>query len=384
MIYFDNAATTFPKPLSVVSEVKRCMEEYCGNPGRSGHVLSVKAAEKIYDCRELLSSFLGSSNPTNVCFTPNTTYALNIAIYAFAKRKTHVLISNFEHNSVYRTVCSLASKGIDYDIFKVNPFNDEDTLCDIRKKIKSNTSMIVCTHVSNICGVTLPIEKIGKLAHSLNIKFIVDSAQGVGTHNINIEKCNIDALCCAGHKGLYGPQGTGFVIFADKYASPELLERTNTYIYGGNGYNSSEKVMPCLLPERYEGGTLNTPAIAGLAEGIKFVRSTGVQTILEHTSEIYNRCADMLYSLPNIKLYYDSIKSSSTLLFNIENTPPEIVADLLNNEQICVRSGLHCSPLAHKALKIENGAVRASFSYFNTVNELEHFYKAIKQIIFTY
>lgn len=380
MIYFDNAATTFPKPPSVVSEVVKCMNEYCGNPGRSGHGLSIKAAEKIYECRELISKLFGVENPTNVVFTPNTTYALNIAINAFAKKKGHIIISDIEHNSVYRVVHNLSRQGIDYDIFSVDANDDTKTLRSFRSKIKYNTNLVVCSHVSNICGITNPIKEIGKICKQYGIKFIVDGAQSVGTHVLNMNECSIDALCAPGHKGLYGPQGTGFVVFSDKYSDEKLSSKLNPYIFGGNGFNSADRNMPDILPERYEGGTLNTVGIAGLSEGIKFVRTIGENAIFEHTSMLYNRAKDMLSSVNNIKIYCGDIKKSSCLLFNVENIPCDTVADILNEKGICVRSGLHCTPLAHKKLDTKNGAVRISFSCFNTISEIDELFSALSAI----
>ncbi len=382
MVYFDNAATTFPKPISVVNEMVKCMTTYCGNPGRSGHFLSLESAKKIYDCREKIAQFFGSSFPTNVVFTANTTYALNIAIHAFAKKRSHVIISDLEHNSVYRPVCALEKMGVDHDVFTVFPNDDESTLRSLKSKIRSNTSMVICTHVSNICGITLPIDKIGTLCKSYGIKFIVDAAQSAGTHKIDINKSNIDVLCCPGHKGLYGPQGTGFLLFNDKYSSEKIIAKTNNFIYGGNGVNSAEKNMPLFLPEKFEGGTLNTPGIAGLLEGINFVNNTTQEQIFEHCSSLYNRALDMLTTLPTTIVYCDQIKNSSCLIFNIKGYTSDEVSDYLNQNGICTRSGLHCSPLAHRKLKTKNGAVRVSFSYFNNPYELDSFYKAVKEIVF--
>ena len=382
LVYFDNAATTFPKPPTVVSEMINCMTQYCGNPGRSGHILSLRAAEKIYDCRELISSMFGTFLPTNVIFTPNTTYALNIAINAFSKRKSHILISDVEHNSVYRTVSGLSKIGIDYDIFTVDPHDTEKTLLSLKSKIRSNTSIVVCAHVSNVCGITLPIMEIGKICNKYGIKFIVDGAQSVGTHKINIKECNIDALCAPGHKGLYGPQGTGFVVFSDKYSDEKCISKLNTFIYGGNGVNSAEKIMPPILPERYEGGTLNTVGIAGLCEGIKFVKSQTEDELFKHSCSIYNRAVEMVSFLPDTTVYCGDIIKSSCLLFNVNGLTSDYVADMLNNDGICVRSGLHCAPLAHKKLKTTDGAVRASFSCFNNLSELELFYKSLKNIVY--
>lgn len=382
MIYFDNAATTFPKPPSVLKEVLNCMESYCGNPGRSGHRLAMKAAEKIYECREAVSSLFGVSTPTNVVFTPNTTYALNIAINAFAHPKTHVLISDIEHNSVLRTVAHLRHKGIDYDIFKTDPHSPLNTLSSIKAKLRRNTAIIVCNHVSNICGITNPIYEIGLLCKEKGLKFIVDGAQSVGTHKINIPLCNIDALCCPGHKGLFGPQGTGFVIFSDKYYDAKGISSLSPFIYGGNGFNSADSRMPDILPERYEGGTINTPGIVGLSEGIDFVKTKGEENIFKDICTLYNRAADMVKSLPNTVTYCTDLKESSCLLFNIKKQNSDLTADLLSQSGICVRGGLHCSPLCHQKLGTESGAVRLSFSCFNTLSELDIFYSALKNIVF--
>ena len=383
MIYLDNAATTFPKPPAVVNEVIRCMTIYCGNPGRSGHTLSLEASKKIYECRELIAQMFGISYPTNVVFTPNTTYALNIAISALARKKGHILISDIEHNSVLRAVNSLTKHGVEYDIFCVDPYDDKTTILNIKKKLRSGTTMIVCAHVSNICGITLPIYEIGELCRKMGLKFIVDGAQSAGTHKINVEKCNIDALCCPGHKGLYGPQGTGFIVFSDKYSDEKTIKKLNPFIYGGNGVNSADILMPDILPERFEGGTLNTPSVAGLCEGIRFVGERGEDVIFEHICRLYRRGAEMLSGLPEVTVYCGDLKYSSCLLFNIKGIDSDTVADLLNSNGICVRAGLHCSPLANKKLNTSKGAVRASFSCFNTMSELEYFYSALKNIIFT-
>lgn len=382
LIYFDNAATTFPKPISVVRAVEHCMEDYCGNPGRSGHRLSLEASRKIYDCRELLSDMFGISSPTNIVFTMNTTYALNIAINALLTKGSHILISDLEHNSVLRTVASQKRNGSSYDIFKVYPGNDEATLRSLKSKLRPDTSLVVCTHQSNICGVRLPIEKIGKICNARRIRFIVDAAQSAGYHPIRLDRCHIDAVCCPGHKGLYGPQGTGFAVFSDKYSAPEFLNTTLPFLYGGNGVNSADIEMPDFLPERFEAGTLPTPAIAGLCEGIKFVNNQTYKKIAYHSNQLYQRAFDMLSSMKNVRIYYPFLLPSSTILFNADGYSSDYVADHLNKYDICVRSGLHCAPLAHKKLNtLKCGAVRVSYSFFNTQEENEQFYRALKSLI---
>ena len=357
------------------------MKSYCGNPGRSGHRLSVKAAEKIYDCREEIAKFFGSSEPTNVVFTLNATYAINIAIKALSKKFSHVLISDLEHNSVLRPVNELKKNGITYDIFNVYPGNDEMTLRSIKAKIKPTTDMIVCTHVSNICNITLPIEKIGKLCKERNLKFIVDMSQSAGSHKININEVCADVLCSPGHKGLFGPQGTGFMIFADKYAKEEYIKKTSAVISGGSGVFSSEVEMPQFLPERFEAGTLPTPSIAGLCEGVKFVRQKTPEEIFSHVSKLCKRTTEMLSSIKNVEVYAKEGGFGQTVLFNVKNISCDNVADYLNQNDICVRSGLHCSPLGHRKLgTLSKGAVRVSFSIFNEPLETERLYKVLRMI----
>jgi len=243
--------------------------------------------------------------------------------------------------------------------------------------------LAVFTHASNVCGIKLPVKELCEEAHRKGIITIVDCAQSAGTHTIDIKKAYIDALCCPGHKGLYGPQGTGFVLFSDKYSDEKSISKLRTFVHGGNGVNSAENYMPPLLPERYEGGTLNTPGIAGLVEGIKFVNAQSAKDIFSHCSLLYNKAINMLYDIPDIVLYCPDIKYSSTLLFNINNIPSDIAADYLSSDGICVRGGLHCSPLAHKKLMTENGAVRVSLSCFNTASELDNLYRSLKNIIKT-
>lgn len=378
MIYFDNAATTFPKPAGVVREMKRCMDRYCGNPGRSSHKLSVASAAKIYECRVAIAELFGTDQSENVVFTYNTTYALNMAIKSVVKKNDHVLISDLEHNSVLRPVTALHAMGlIDYDIFSAAERSTPEILSALNKLIQPTTRAIICTHVSNVCGITLPIEDIGRLCKEKNITFIVDAAQSAGIQPIDVKKANIGILCAPGHKALYGPQGTGFAIFSDGF------ESARTLIEGGNGVNSIEEAMPDFLPERFEAGTLATPAIAGLLEGVKFVRAIGFEEIQEKEQALALRLADILKSTRGVTLYApDHI--GSTLLFNIDGIPPNKAAALFDDFDICLRGGLHCSPLAHAALGTgDDGALRASLGFFNNPEEIEFFYKRLKEIIFT-
>ncbi len=373
MIYLDNAATTFPKPTCLTDEINRCLKTYCGNPGRSAHYMAIKSAEKVYEARELLSQMF-NSEPQNVVFTYNTTYALNIAIKSIIKKSSHVLISDIEHNSVYRPVYSLAKQEIcTFDIFSTNGATD-DIINSIRSKIKPNTRMLICNHVSNVGVRRLPLFEIGKLCKENDIIFIVDSAQSAGILNIDIKRMNIDALCMPAHKALYGPQGLGIIIFND-IIGKSLIE-------GGTGINSLDPEMPDFLPEAYEAGTISTPLIAGLCESLKWLKGLGVDSIRCFEEELYDILIDNLANDKGIKLYMMNKYKGNTLLFNIEGLSSHIVATELNKVGICVRSGFHCSPLAHRTLNTtDSGAVRISLSVFNTKKEILATCNAIKGII---
>lgn len=378
MIYFDNAATTFPKPRSVLSEMDKCMREYCGNPGRSSHPLSLEAAMKIYECRCEASELFKCTEPENVVFTYNTTYAINIALKSVINTGSHVLISDMEHNSVWRPVAEMKRRKIlDYDIFGSFEGDSEFILRDIRAKIKAETQAVVCTHASNVTNTVLPIYEIGKLCREKGLIFIVDAAQSAGVYDIDIEWMNIDILCVPGHKGLYGPQGSAMMIFGSRFAQNPSLCRT--MIEGGNGLNSLEDVMPDIFPERFEAGTLATPCIAGLSEGIKFVKKEGVSSILSHEQELYTMLYEDLSNNERVIVYNNGSAPGSTLLFNIYGINSSEVAEHLSRDMICVRNGLHCSPLAHRTLGTSGGAVRVSFSIFNKRKEV----KTISDVLYS-
>ena len=374
MIYLDNAATTFPKPNCVIEEMSRCIKKYCGNPGRSSHDLSIKSATKIYETRTLLAEMF-NAQPENVVFTYNTTYALNIAIKSLLKYSTHVLISDIEHNSVYRPVYNLAKQKLcTFDIFSTSG-SKNDIIESIKDKIKANTSLLICTHVSNVGSRALPIKEIGHLCKKNNITLIVDAAQSAGLHEIDIKAMNIGALCFPAHKGLYGPQGAGAIVFNN-----DNFERT--VIEGGTGINSKEPNMPDFLPEIHEAGTLSTPAIAGWCESLKWIKSLDISKIRMHEEDLYDTCINLLKENNQVITYEMNDYAGNTLLFNVNNKSAAYISELLNKKGICTRSGFHCSPLAHKSLKTgEGGAVRVSFSVFNSRNDVYGFIDALNDII---
>ena len=382
LVYLDNAATSFPKPKRVLDEVSTCIRDYCGNPGRSAHPLAIASSEKIFECRELLASFFGSDRPENVIFTQNTTYALNMAIKGLVRRGDHLLISDMEHNSVFRPVAVMAKAGfIDYDVFPTVkdgcPLSPDELRRGILRLIRpGKTRILICSHIPNIASSIRPIGVIGDICKRNGILFIVDAAQSAGHIKINMKGANIDVLCAPGHKGLFGIQGCGFMILGD--SCPPLA----TLIEGGNGINSLESDLPDLPPERFESGTLPTPSIAALSEGIKFLSEFEPNEIKKHEDclffELYDR---LLCDRLKARIYVPSA-AGAVLLFNIKDLSSDEVCRALAKKNICLRGGYHCSALGHKALSTQGtGAIRASFGIFNTRQDVDALYKTLLEII---
>ena len=376
--YLDNAATTFPKPVSVYNEVYRCMSRYCGNPGRGSHRLSLEASRAIFECRSLIADLVGVSELERIIFTYNTTYALNMVIKGILKLGDHVIISDMEHNAVLRPIWKLAHDGvISYDIFSSMPLLDRRSpalICaKIASLIKPNTKMVICTHASNICSVTLPIKEIGEFCKKHSLFFLVDGAQSVGHYDVDVDTMNISALCFPSHKGLYGPQGCGVIALGKNVSMDTLVE-------GGNGINSLDGNMPMLPPERYESGTLATPVIAGLAKGVRAILSNPKGEISEYQKYLFSTAYYALSNIDNITVYAPQ-HSGSVLLFNLKGRTSEQISRELDSFDICTRGGFHCSALAHKTLGTpDTGAVRASFGIFNKKRDIDTLSKAILQI----
>lgn len=374
MIYFDNAATTFPKPDSVLSAVTKCMRYTCGNPGRGSHRMALAAAEEIYTCREEAAAFFGAAGAERVVFTVNATYALNTAIKSVVRPGDHVLIGSMEHNSVWRPVARLAEKRvISYSVFSVRG-STEEILADIRRKMRRETRMLVCAHVPNIANAAIPVREIGQHCRAAGIMFVLDGAQSAGHLPIDVTEMCVDMLCVPGHKGLYGPQGSGMIV-----CGSERLAVGDTLVEGGSGMHSLESAMPDVLPERYEAGTLPTPAVAGLREGIRFVKRIGLGAIHKAETDLWRAAYERLSEMPGIRLYGDT--PGSVLLFNVDGMPAVDVGAALDSRGICVRSGYHCAAMAHRVIGTgESGGVRASFSVLNTKKEVLHFADAVRQI----
>lgn len=380
MIYLDNAATTFPKPIPVIEEVRRCMLTYAGNPGRAAHALSLMAAARVYECRELLARMFGAEDIDRVFFTPNTTYGINAVIKGILKRGDHVIISDMEHNAVFRPIYKLAEAGeIEYDVFDsltCRYGQNPDSICQsIRKLVRPNTKMVFCVHGSNICSEVLPVAEIGKLCKGLGIFFAVDGAQSAGHVPIDIEEMNIDALCLPGHKGLYGPQGSGAVILGKEIVLDTLVE-------GGNGIDSLNAEMSVQSPERYEAGTVAVPAIAGLYAALRWLEAYGIERINAEEKRLGERLTDMLGSIRGVSVYAHQYYGG-TVLFNVDGVASELCASYLNSKGFCTRGGYHCAALAHSTLGTpEGGAVRASLGVFNSEADIFALYRAMREARF--
>lgn len=382
MLYFDNAATSFPKPECVTEAVGRSFAGFGGNPGRSSHRLSLDSALEVYSARCSLSELFGAK-PQHTVFTYNTTYALNTAIKASYIYGTHILISDLEHNSVLRPVASVTGNSFaTYSYFDSVPDlppsqREHAVISSIRTKMKPLTKTLVCTARSNVSGLEMPIRAIGRFCRENDIYFIVDGAQSAGFDRINVEEDYIDALCVPGHKGLYGPMGTGAIIFSEHGANSGRL---STFIEGGNGYNSLDIRMPDELPEKLESGTLGVNVISGLKAGTEYVKSIGIERIHDAETALIEKAYKRIVFNRRITVY-GYTKTSPILLFNVNGKTSEEVATALDFAGICVRSGYHCAPLAHKRIGTPpGGAVRLSVGVRNTENDIDAFLDCIDEI----
>lgn len=374
MIYFDNSATSWPKPDRVYRGVYEFMKKYGANPGRGAHAMSFEAQKVIYTCREMLCDFFGCSDSSSVIFTKNATESLNTVIKGVLKSGDHVITTSMEHNSVLRPLDKLTDFGVKSDIVWggadgfVNP-------ADIENMILPNTRLIIVNHVSNVCGTVQDISEIGRIAHRHGVLFAVDAAQSAGV--LDFDMSNIDFLCTAGHKGLYGPMGTGVMCI-------NCSEMIDTLTEGGTGSYSLDMEQPREYPDRFESGTLNAPGIAGLLEGVKFLRVVGTKAILEHEQRLAKYFIEGLSTIKGVKVYgcEDINKRTGVVAFNKNGFDCTQLSDILDSKYgIASRAGYHCAYKAHCTIGSgEEGAVRFSFGRFNTRDEISRALFAIAHI----
>lgn len=375
MIYLDNGATSFPKPLSVRQNVDISLKKFSANPGRSGHSLSLRAAKEIFECRKRLKKLFNVNSEEEIIFTENCTMALNTVIFGLLSEGDHVLISSMEHNSVTRPLESLKDKGVTYSTFDYS-YDDNETVDNVRNLIKPETKLVICTHASNVFGFRFPIERICALCHAYGILFCVDSAQSAGVFDIDVGTNQYDFVCMSGHKSLYGPMGTGVLILNNRNLKPLL--------YGGTGTESVKKSQPEGLPEKFESGTQNMNGISGLKAGVAFVKNRGIKNIYNHEYKLAKRLFNGLANNRKIITYnksFDYGKVAPVVSFNIDGVYSEDLVAKLNKYGIMTRGGLHCSPLAHTTMNtIENGTVRVVPGAFNTINDINYLLNVIRKL----
>jgi cysteine desulfurase family protein len=378
ILYFDNAATSWPKPPEIIAAMQNYLQNIGGSPGRSGHRLSIEAARIVFDTRGKLAQLFNVSDPLRIALTSNATEALNIAIFGLLKHGDHVITSGMEHNSVMRPLRAMEAKGVDITVIPC----DVDGLIDlghIVRAIKKNTRAIFITNASNVTGTVMPISDIGRITREHGLILCVDAAQTAGCYPIDVIEMNIDLLVFTGHKSLLGPSGTGGIYIRDG-----LEKSIEPICVGGTGSRSEVEEQPDFMPDRYEAGTPNTVGIAGLLAGVEFVLSKGVAQIKNREENLVKMFIEGVKDLPGIILYGQKSAERRTpvVSFNIAGMDPAAVALELDEQfGIMSRSGLHCAPSAHKTIgTYPTGTVRFSFSYFNTEGQIIASIEALKKI----
>lgn len=369
-VYLDNAATTYPKPKQVLDSMYNYMLNIGGNANRGTYSNSIATNKYLFNARSVICDFFGFNSPGNVIFTNNVTTSLNILIKGILKPGDHAITSSMEHNSVLRPLeyCK-TNLNIDFDIINANN-NGFINISDLEKSIKPNTKLIILTHASNVTGSIQKIYEVGQLCKKHNIMFLLDSSQGAGVLNINMKELNINALAFTGHKSLLGPQGIGGFIIDDDYNN-----MCSSLLQGGTGSMSYSLDQPDFLPDKFESGTLNMPGIVGLSSAIEYINSIGINTIYEHNNYLLNYLLDGLLNIKDIKVYGDLTGKNITTCISITSKSMDTseLGYYLDTNGIKTRSGLHCSPLAHKTIgTFPNGTVRMSISNFTTKSELDY------------
>lgn len=374
MIYLDNAATTYPKPKSVYAAAIDALTRYGANPGRSAHDIARAASSAVYAVREKVAEFFGCPSPENVVFTLNTTHALNLAICGVVKPEGRVVTTLAEHNAVLRPLYKLQAEiGCKIDFVKPDFLNHAATLREFSRLVKPDACAVVVSACSNVNGYKFPLEAIGKICRRNGVPFIVDGAQGAGYFDIDMQKCSIDMLCVPGHKGLYGICGAGALIVGKGFE-----EKISPLMTGGSGVMSKSKTMPPFLPEKLEVGTIATVPVITMGAGIDYINAVGIEELNYRTMQCSRVATQALGNMKGVNIYSGF---GSIVLFNVQNVQCDRVSELLNEEKIAVRSGIHCAPLTHELLKTgEDGAVRASFGAFNTPSDAERLIKCIEKI----
>ncbi len=368
--YLDNAATTLNKPVSVRRAVCRAIGQY-SSPGRGGYPSAMAAAELCYACRLKAASLFHAEAPENVVFTMNATHGLNIAIKSLVKRGMRVAVSGYEHNAVMRPLRKL---GAEVNILRTPLFDQAAAVRSFDEALEEGCELVVCCHVSNVFGFVLPAEKIAALCRVRGVPFILDASQSAGAVTVNMNALDAAYIAMPGHKGLYGPQGTGLLLCSQV---PEPL------MEGGTGSNSASDVMPDFLPDAAEAGTHNMPGIAGLNAGLAFVAGQGTERILTHERRLIASAAEGLRRMGGLRVFCaeEGSAQAGVLSFIPEAMPSEMFAEELSRREVSVRAGLHCAPEAHRtAGTMGTGTVRLSVSAMTTEADIGLFLRAVSEV----
>lgn len=375
MIYLDNAATTLHKPPEVAEAVKNAILT-AGNASRGAHGVSLAASRMVFDTRARLAKLFGCPRADHVVFTANSTEALNIALYGLISAGDHVISTDLEHNSVLRPLYDLQTRGAAVDFV---PADKKGNIRyeDMQKLFRPDTKAVVCTHASNLIGNVLDIARIGEMAHAHGALLVVDASQTAGAIPIDMQKMHIDVLCFTGHKGLMGPQGTGGLCIRPGVEVQPLLR-------GGTGIHSYDRDQPQAYPARLEAGTLNTHGLAGLHAALEFIERNGVQAIGARERALMRRFYDGVRGIPGVAVYgdFEQDERAAIVTLNIRDYASGEVADALFEDcGIATRAGAHCAPRMHEALgTVEQGAVRFSFAFFNTEDEVDMAVRAVREL----
>jgi cysteine desulfurase family protein len=378
VIYFDNAATSWPKPPGVAAAMQAFLRDGAANPGRSGHALSIEAARIVFDTRLRLSQLVGLDDPLSVVFTKNATEALNLALFALLQSGDQVISTVMEHNSVLRPLRELEARGVVVSRVAADAEGqvDPDTL---RRTLGPQARLLVMAHAGNVTGGLAPIAELGAWAREQGMLFLVDAAQSAGAVPIDMEAMCIDLLALTGHKGLYGPQGTGALCIGER-----ARQRLRPLLFGGTGSVSDSDEQPTFLPDALEAGTLNAVGIAGLGAALAFIEERGVEQIRAHELALCTQLMEGLEAIPGVKVLGGRQARGRTAVvsFNLEGYRCSELAELLEERAgICARAGLHCAPLAHRALgTYPEGALRFGLSYFNTSAEVDLALEVLREL----
>lgn len=377
-IYLDNAATSFPKPESVYTTQDSVARSYGANPGRGGYTIARQAAHSMASTREAIASFFHIPSSTQVCFTFNATQGINTALFGLLKPGQRVVTTSMEHNAVARPLHYLEQQGVEVIKVASNPHGLVDPDAMLRACNAAPTAMVVMNHCSNVTGTVQPVEAVSAWCREHGTIFLLDAAQSAGALPIDVEKMDIDILVAPGHKGLFGPQGTGFI-----YVRTGI--ELKPFILGGTGNLSSLLEQPTQLPERFESGTLNTAALTGLQAGLKFIETEGMDKIRAHEQRLLKHLWDGLGTIAGATLYGagPGPGHSGPISFTLDKKDSAEVGFILDHKfDIAVRTGLHCAPDAHRSIgTFPGGTVRVSPGYFNTDRDIQALIMAVKSIV---